>query len=57
MPLDAEPTDQGMFALSIDRDGGDPIAKHVGRGVAIPGPRYVSHFVTCPNANQHRRPR
>ena len=48
MPLDAEPREGGNVTLRAD-------------GVAIVGGegavRYVSHFVTCPQAGQHRRTR
>jgi len=56
IPLDAEPAPAGNFIVSSDRGGGDPLAIYVGK-VATPADtlRYVSHFVTCPNAKQHRR--
>ena len=50
IPLDAEPVDDGNVELTM-------------QGVAVvhgqppmfdPGPMYVSHFATCPNANEHR---
>lgn len=56
MPLDAEPVDDGNVVLDMS-DRNDPVA------IVVPpeqilvedGPRYVSHFATCPNADQHRR--
>lgn len=54
IPLDAQPAENGTFALSIPPDGGDPGAIHAPK-VAAPGPRYLSHFATCPNAAEHRR--
>lgn len=50
MPLDATPTEAGMFFL----DEEDGIALY-GRGKQATG--YTSHFATCPQANQHRKPK
>jgi hypothetical protein len=64
MPVDAEPVDGGNVLLSGERTGPDhlPLATVVGKRVQ-PGlfgddsPRYVSHFSTCPHADEHRRTR
>lgn len=50
MPIDAAATIEGNVILS----GGDAI---VLRRDAPPctGPRYTSHFATCPNAKSHRK--
>lgn len=65
MPLDHEPREDGNFFVSLPVDVSAPI-------VAVPvneqsteaagyrrdptRSRFVSHFATCPNADQHRRP-
>lgn len=49
IPLDAAPTSLG----NIELDGG--IAMYVTADVNAIGPRYVSHFVTCPKAKEHRK--
>jgi hypothetical protein len=59
MPLDPEPVDNGNLQIVASRSGG-PVVRYVGQTpkgyvAAKDGPRYVSHFVTCPNAAQHRR--
>jgi hypothetical protein len=46
MPLDADPAERpnGLFRLEGDK------------AISVSGePVYISHFVTCPNAAQHRR--
>jgi len=50
MPLDAEPAERptGVFALDTSCD--PPHATS-----AAHQPVYLSHFVTCPNADQHRK--
>jgi hypothetical protein len=50
MPLDAEPTEDGNVKIV----GGFAVVG--GLQLLDPGPRYTSHFATCPNAAQHRRP-
>jgi hypothetical protein len=49
MPLDAEPTPTGDFVIY------GATAVKIPRGGTADPPRYTSHFVTCPNAAQHRR--
>jgi hypothetical protein len=56
MPLDAEPVSaahrpSGLFVL--DEGGEHPLAFTLAAGQ----PLYRSHFATCPNADQHRKPR
>lgn len=53
MPLDAVPVATGNVTVE---DGYATVHAAIGLFVA-PGPRYVSHFATCPQANQHRTPR
>lgn len=48
IPLDAQPTSLG----NIEVDGGN--AMYVTPDVNALGNRYVSHFVTCPQAKEHR---
>lgn len=48
MPLDAQPV-PGLFAIR-DLPGHDPEA------TSPPISVYRSHFATCPNADQHRKP-
>ena len=70
MPVDLLPSSTGTVYLSyadestVVGDGvrcssGDLIARILSREDAQDPtvPRYVSHFATCPNATQHRRPR
>lgn len=51
MPIDREPHPDGNVIPSVDLDG-----KVRARVVTAPfdGNAWRSHFVTCPNANQHR---
>lgn len=53
MPVDAEPREDGNLELTE----GEPLpgVRVVKKGDPINGLRYVSHFVTCPNANFHRQ--
>lgn len=60
IPLDEDPVDGGNVLLHEAIDGREPIATVVGKSVGPSlfgddGPRYVSHFATCPDADQHRR--
>jgi hypothetical protein len=50
IPLDAEPEVDapGLFRIEI---GGPPPGAFAVRKL------YTSHFATCPNADQHRKPR
>lgn len=56
MPLDAEPSAKGNIALA---DGvavyltKDALAQAAGWGT----PLFLSHFVSCPQAARHRRPK
>lgn len=53
MPVDRAPSTRGNMQL-LEQGDGPPLAR-----VAIePFPYlYLSHFATCPNASQHRKPR
>lgn len=55
MPVDATPNVKGNIVLYEDR-GGKPLALVVESGrVSSDAPRYVSHFATCPKADQFRK--
>lgn len=49
IPLDPAPTPTGNLAF---RDDGRVVSDH---GFPTTAPRYVSHFVTCPRADEFRR--
>ncbi len=63
MPVDAQPVDGGNVLLTergAPVSGNPPLATVVGKQAqpnlfGDDGPRYVSHFSTCPNADSHRR--
>lgn len=48
IPLDPEPVEDGNLALRED-------GRVVNAQGCPPGPRYVTHFASCPNASEHRR--
>ena len=50
MPINARPDPQGN--ISLDLTGAAVVGK---AGVDLPGPRYVSHFVTCPQHEKWRK--
>jgi hypothetical protein len=52
MPIDTEPVDRGNLILK--RGHGGQYWAIVAADDTGP-PRYVSHFATCPDADQHRR--
>jgi len=51
MPLDAEPTPGGNLIVV------DGIARVPRIDDEVPFLQYLSHFTTCPQASQHRKPR
>lgn len=53
MPVDAEPVADGNLELDVRTD--PPLAIVHGQPTLDGGPRYVSHFATCPNADRHRQ--
>jgi hypothetical protein len=60
MPLDPEPVEDGNVVLHPSLNGGPPVATVLSPSPGDPPPvfaRYVSHFVTCPHADDHRRTR
>ena len=52
IPVDVHPTERGN--LTLVTDGHQLIA---GVHVDADGPRYLSHFATCKDANRHRKAR
>lgn len=60
MPLDPDPVPLGNI---VKLEGTDPetgaalveVLGIAGGGLFEERPLYVSHFVTCPNADQHRK--
>jgi hypothetical protein len=53
MPLDELPNPAGKFLL--DESKNPPLAIFAPLGAD--GARFISHFATCPSAEQHRRPK
>lgn len=58
MPVDYLARDDGNIVL-VAEDGGDITALYVTKDMVLHAdrPRFVSHFVTCPSAAKHRKPR
>lgn len=60
MPVDPQPTDDGNMILTED-DPPQALVVPTGQAalfaVGTGAHRFTSHFVTCPDADQHRRPR
>ncbi len=58
MPLDAAAVDDGNIVLREGRAVVFPLGGHEEAGVVKSGvPRFRSHFSTCPDAADHRKPR
>ena len=59
IPLDPDPNVNGNLIRLSSTDNGRIVFKAVAYKPDIHegSKRYLSHFVTCPNAAQHRRPR
>lgn len=56
MPIDAEPSPKGNLVLEpVDASKPSLRTVHVQRGSDAAGPRYLSHFSTCPQARKWRR--
>lgn len=60
IPLDPDPVDNGNIAIIGEREdqyGKSPLVEYRATD-PLPGmsePKYVTHFATCPNAQQHRK--
>jgi hypothetical protein len=60
MPVDDQPMPDGNLILSDPTPGAyAPTVAYVDPGALLldDPPRFVSHFATCPNADQHRKDR
>ena len=57
IPLDAEPSPDGNLIVEDSMEPHMAMFTSAGPGEDLGTPRYTSHFATCPNAAQHRRPR
>lgn len=60
IPIDPEPVPDGNVVVEHPGDHGEAMVTVLGRPeeqqlYADVGPRYQSHFATCPQAAQHRR--
>ena len=51
-PMDPEPTSAGKFRLEQEDHTSGPLAVYA---PDYSGERYISHFVTCPSADKHRK--
>lgn len=55
MPIDRDPVPDGnLVIIDRTRDGSPRVATAAPEETR---PKYRSHFSTCPNADQHRKPR
>jgi hypothetical protein len=60
MPVDAEPDERGNIVLIRDDPAIAPTPRAlvaVDPAAHLPNALHLSHFVTCPQSAQHRRPR
>jgi hypothetical protein len=57
IPLDPDPQPDGNLLLTYPSPGSAPLAVHVDpEQLALDDQlRYLTHFVTCPQADQHRK--
>lgn len=55
MPVDAEPTEEGNVELTPGSLGRGPTATVLTGPSLFGGPRYTSHFATCPEADAWRQ--
>lgn len=56
MPVDEKPTENGPFVLVPDTDPPEVEWLSPRARSNHPGPFFTSHFETCPNRKQFRRP-
>lgn len=52
-PVDEKPVAGAHFVLEVEDPRDAPVVRKVTNGK--PGPRYQTHWSTCPNADDHRR--
>jgi hypothetical protein len=58
MPVDATPDPEGRVVfVESDPTSRDPMVRILKADEKTSGRTYTSHFVTCPDAAQHRRKR
>lgn len=57
IPLDAEPVEDGNVQIIGENEEGEPVVAFLRQDALLPpvGPLYVSHFATCPDAQEHRK--
>lgn len=57
MPVDHDPTEAGNLAVRRDPEDGQLRARPAPAGAKLAAGerRGMSHFATCPNADQHRK--
>jgi hypothetical protein len=57
MPVDRDPAPAGNLVIADRHPDGTPHMTVVDPEQLLLGdpPRYLSHFVTCPHANEHRK--
>lgn len=53
MPVDREPVPDGNIAVELDANK-EPVSWLLLPLMTHSGPRFVSHFSTCPNAESHK---
>lgn len=58
IPIDDEPVEDGNIVIRWDWDKGENVAHYVGKDEEIGSDeeRYVSHFATCPQSKNWRKP-
>lgn len=57
VPLDPNPIPAGNVARVGYDDKGVPIVVFLKKDETTNNPRYRSHFMTCPHAQRHRKPK
>lgn len=53
-PLDPEPTTAGRVVFIGDPESQNPRARSLKKGEAATSETFVSHFATCPNADEFK---
>jgi len=55
VPLDAEPTKDGDWLIEGPEGEPNPVAVKLPTHAEYTGPRYVAHWVTCPDRDHFRK--
>lgn len=55
VPVDVEPRSDGNIIIEGDPSDDNGVAKYIEADNPYTGPRYVSHFATCPQAKTWKR--